>query len=173
MINLMTYEKLTSLFFFLKKYRFVVFLFIFFLAIIIIFSPTNTVSPNIQTKPQQTVFPSLSPTSTFNSKTIQFLSASPEAGIQKIGNSQKNISFYFNKQISLEDIQIEVVPFIDIKINKLKSSPQRINIYPKTPWVTGETYEITIKKGSILSEDVVLKYTIQPSPPNTFLKEGI
>ena len=163
-------EIVTKFYNWLKTHRFIAGLVITFILIVLIFYPSSK---------DQSVNQPLTTNPTSQETTIQYSLnlpvIHPKSGPVELGNTINGISLIFDRPIDLESVRIDSNPPLSFKVSSLPSTPHKIVLSPKTPWVIGQTYRLTIHKGIkthtitgegitkqyyILEEDIKLEYTI-------------
>lgn len=110
-----------------------------------------TQNKNINPQPINTPLPT--PIATSIKNDLSLINAFPPEGTIEIGETQNAISLKFSKPVNENTIILSISP--DLKLNKKQSlnEPNIILITPNIPWLTGETYTITIHDA--LSKDTL------------------
>lgn len=161
-------EKLKQLYSLILEHKLIYGLILAFIIIVLLFFPQKENVRNIQQAPKIQMSPLAHP------------QVFPKSGIFKSAGTKNSISLFFNEVIDENTVYVSSSPSISFEIKKLNSASKKIVLLPKTPWINNTTYTITISKGvksipasqgesittqySELEEDIILEYTIQPTP---------
>lgn len=147
----------------LKKYLAIIG-FILFIVFLLIINRTqkNNKNPSPTSTPEPGINTLTDPQYKLNIPDIH-----PKSGTVAMAQTRTSISLFFTKEIDPRSIKITTNPYIEFEVKTNPDFPDRIILEPKTAWVEGSTYKITINKGLrtlieglTLQEDIKLEYKI-------------
>lgn len=157
-------EKLKELPGWIQKHKFIVGLAVVFIVLVFVFLPEDTEQIQQEVQERQ-----VAATQSLPAPIIQ-----PKQGAVALGNTKNSISLFFTVSIDTQTVRITSTPDLGFEAKIVNDFPKRLLLRPSSPWVAGQTYTITVKKGlrSIpyggdelldtvfeLTEDLVLTYT--------------
>lgn len=98
----------------------------------------------------------------------------PATGEVALGGTDNAVVVALHRPIDVLSARVRVDPAIAIDVSVRGDNPGRLIIKPRTQWVPGATYTITVSRGLLsddgeaeLKEDIVLRYsTTEPSLPS-------